>query len=260
MFFGKRKRKAQREAAKQQSTPGFIQGTPAVTGREKAQSWDLQGPEPPRTLPLPKDTLGADGNNRLLHGTARDIEGAILPASVHGQGLTNKETPGPIVGNKFRTPERIEEDRWLRHNKAYATPNEDYAWDKFAHATADRGGGRGRVYEVEPQPDMRPGAFTKEYVADKFPISQQFDIKPGHQGTFPIDWRPYATPKYQGGEGSDEFINHPSPFHEMVAKKQAEMKERGEYTPPEPEHPGQGTLFDIGWDGEAGNYVPLDKE
>ena len=150
----------------------------------------------------------------LFHGTIADIQGAVRPV---GRGK------GSVWGSTgWRFGQRADEH-------AFATEREDQAWD-FASA-AHRGHrqpnealghnrpdvGRARVYRVGPAPDQRMGAYHPEHplfdTRDTarirrgegplgqhwehiskvgFPVLEQLDIKPGHQGTFPIDWRPWS--------------------------------------------------------------------
>jgi hypothetical protein len=195
----------------------------------------------------------------LYHGTPRDIEGDILPNAVHKKGRANEPTQqysGDGRGDSiYRTPERLALDEHFRKNKAYATEHEDYAWT-LAHKAANNSGGRGRVYVVGEQPDIENGAFNAEFVADKFPIKERIDIKPGHQGTLPIDWTPYGSKTYEGQAlaagidfNSDVHWNHPSPERQEVTRNLLARKQESRHEWPQPndwdyeEVPGQTALL-----------------
>ena len=198
----------------------------------------------------------------LFHGTIADIQGAVRPV---GRGK------GSVWGSTgWRFGQRADEH-------AFATEREDQAWD-FASA-AHRGHrqpnealghnrpdvGRARVYRVGPAPDQRMGAYHPEHplfdTRDTarirrgegplgqhwehiskvgFPVLEQLDIKPDHQGTFPIDWRPWST-----SHRAD--VNHPDPdevhFGHSGSRYHREMRQpeldawRAENYPKRPEEP-----------------------
>lgn len=136
-----------------------------------------------------------------FHGTSRDIPKSVRPATEHQKGSVWDDTGAPY-GQSARA-------------HAYATTDEHVAWD-FAKMSADRWGGRERVYKVAaPSDKVKIGAYNadhpkrseweesewgapedlKEYVAPRFKVTDRIDIKPGHQGTFPeIDWNQHKHP------------------------------------------------------------------
>lgn len=212
----------------------------------------------------------------LFHGTSRDIEGSILPRSIHkqprGSGKTSwEDRPTYGAGQEYVEAQKALDD-YYREHKAYATPNEHYAWNRFAHPTADRGGERGRVYEVEApwDEDVDAGAFSGEYVANRFDITKQHDVKPGRQGTLPIDWRPHVLSRSQmdaanlhksatadrwrglnvwtkSGKPTDQFANHPEHYQEDWSRNydrdmegSEELRQRSLDLMPDP---SQGSLF-----------------
>lgn len=149
---------------------------------------------------------GPGYGDSLYHGSARDIPGRVLPASqtrhkrVNFEGLSDKDA-------------------------AYATENEDTAWEYGAHAVLGRPHsgvpGRLRVHEVEPHPDMEVGQFhpdhpdfdihrenLSEWKAPHFDVKRTIDIKPGQQGTFPLNWNQFRKHPTQEPRWGDP-INHP---------------------------------------------------
>jgi len=89
-----------------------------------------------------------------------------------------------------------------------ASSDESKAWEMAGKS----GGGRTRVWEVEPHSETRMGVEhvdhpqfaarsqqfngvidNKEFVAPSYRVKQQLDIKPGQQGTFPqVDWNKHG--------------------------------------------------------------------
>jgi hypothetical protein len=224
-------------------------GRAARRREQRAQQKFLEGPVPNVQRPMLKiidkpfpghdperHTQVLHRDQRLYHGSSRDIQGQILPNKIHKQGRANFDS------DPNDHPDRLRLDTWLRHNKAYGTASEPYAWEVFAHGTADRpGGGRGRVYDIGAVRDQRrglqPGAYSNEVTNDAFKIHHQLDVKPGHQGTLPIDWRPYAAhPHNRQGPGSDARMNHPSPAHQewddLRAKATEIQQRKAEQNPP----------------------------
>lgn len=213
-------------------------------GPQWLADWKRDNPLPPTGEPL-------------FHGTSRSFSGAVLPNNVHNQGKLNTPTAAVSAnGQNVRNQATLDADETLRNRQAFATREEPYAWDVFAHRTANRGGGRGKVLKVSEQPDQAEGAFGREVVADKFPIEGENTIKPGHQGTLDIDWRPYVAdgreirdrrPQYYdammrgsqaldgvtafnpaSGVASDQFANHPSPGMDYVENRARGIQERAD--------------------------------
>lgn len=156
---------------------------------------------------------------RLYHGTDTDL---------------SVVRPGAEVGRR----------NWDQSKKvpgASATASEEYAWH-YAQDAEHHHGGRARVYAVDPHPDMQPGKLAEEWVAPHFAVRSSHDIKPGHQGTFLLNWRQFST--------SDVArVNHPSPAEVENGHPNSRMylsntpSRLRDKPAPEPEHPGQGALF-----------------
>jgi hypothetical protein len=155
----------------------------------------------PALNPKQFDPQFGDG---LYHGTSKVIHGEhVLPA--------------------YRTDHKTVNYGQSNPNLAYATEDEDTAWELPASANNRPGtarmAGRIRVHELQPNKSMEPGRYhpdhenfsgenLAEWVAPKFKVTNTLDIKPGQQGTFPsLNWNQFAK---QGAPTpfSDNF-NHP---------------------------------------------------
>jgi hypothetical protein len=199
----------------------------------------------------------------MFHGTAHEVEpgSSIVPGKQYGKSSFRHGGVGP---------------RGKAHSEsAFATTSEDEAWH-FAERSAYYHGGRGRVHEVEPHPDMQPGLYNpehptfarrnrheaiktwREYAAPSFrPTGKTIDIKPGRQGTFPnLNWNQFSADKMNVFDK-----NHPDPYevlHGSHGSKAAgesawEQHNRENGYPvgnreldgpkPEPQAPGQRRMF-----------------
>lgn len=185
-------------------------------------------------------------NRAFFHGTNAELAPGdlVLPAEVHGSPPANYD---PRAGTE-----------WSSSKWASATTREHVAWDfadRAAHFASrghgrimgsagimapPEGGGRGRVYRVEPvgkseigpenarHPEFR-GYDTGEHVAPAWRVVDRVDIQPpparswflgarehgpgagqarwvpnrrGQQGTLPVDFSTF-------GKG-DSYVNHPT--------------------------------------------------
>lgn len=146
----------------------------------------------------------------LFHGTAATFQPGdqILPATTHG-GQSHWGDTGSDRGQPSR-------------EHAFATSDEDQAWHFARHAAAASSTARlegwvvpnrARVYGVEPNAQMRPGAhkMLKEYIAPSFKVGPDVhDIMPGRQGTLTsgngpaFNWNPFRDQRHA------EDANHPS--------------------------------------------------
>lgn len=138
----------------------------------------------------------------LYHGTFRNIEGGhVLPAVRTTHKRTNFGLGDP--------------------HKAYATENEHTAWDLATSARPHDGTvpGRVRVHEVEPNSEMSLGNYhpdslhyrgenLSEWTAPKFKIKGTRDIKPGHQGTFNLNWNQFR--EHPEASAYSDAFNHPT--------------------------------------------------
>ena len=70
------------------------------------------------------------------------------------------------------------------------------------------------MVEANRSPWGSSTASRKHLIAPEFKVEEQIDVKPGHQGTLPINWNQFA--KYGGSDG---YANHPSPEHEQRKKE-----------------------------------------
>lgn len=174
---------------------------------------------------------------QFFHGTRYDIRHTVLPGG--------------------RAPHRNWFGEDNPHGKAFATTDEDIAWDYAKGAEGNWDKRRTRVYEVAPSAKREPGTWNKqhpghsgldredmkEWMAPSWKVRRRIDIKPGHQGTFPqLNWNQFASHegpnKVQQGD-----VNHPTP-------RQVESGHGlGSWSPPEREehHPevhGQQSMFE----------------
>lgn len=204
----------------------------------------------------------------MFHGTGHEVSpgSAIVPGKEFGQSSFRHGGRGP---------------RGKAHSEsAFATTSEAAAWH-FADTSATRFGGRPRVHEVDPHPDMEPGLYNREHrtfarrsredpsiakYADKWqewaapslrPTGRTIDIKPGHQGSFPhLNWNQFKAPNVYGDANHltpDEVANGGAANSKQYAHADWERhnREHGfsvgnrDLDDPrrEPEHPGQGRLF-----------------
>lgn len=201
----------------------------------------------------------------LYHGTGHEVApgDSIMPGATYGKSSFRHVGPGP---------------RGVAHSKsAFATTKESEAWH-FANTAATKHGGRARVYEVEPHPEMQPGLYNPahptykrrtsshggvswaEWASPSFkPTGRTVDTMPGHQGTFPqLNWKQFAK---ADGSAFRDHVNHPDPKdvqdghpwsqmrkdHDDVDWAEAEAG-HGPYgadykKPPPPELPGQMRLL-----------------
>lgn len=194
--------------------------------------------------------------DRLYHGTVHDIPDAVQPPSATGQQRRNMRRGGMSRSGPLEVP------GYEANEHASVSEREEPAW-AFAHMSAERGGGRARVYEVGTAPDMKKGlehsgnrkvrqetgfsagGQAREWVSPTgFPVQGQIDIAPpesvrkpgknmryhpnpnGRQGTLPLDWTPHAgliQGKYTPQSG---YINHPT-------EREREMQARNVAPAPE---------------------------
>lgn len=146
----------------------------------------------------------------LYHGTFRDIQGGrIVPA--------HKTTHQSINFAGLSSPDH-----------AYATENEDTAWEMAQMAQRNHNNKahtvppRTRVYGLHPNEEMQTGAYhpdnedfdsftenLSEWKAPHFDIERRIDIKPGHQGTFNLNWNQFKGKNRTEVTFSDA-LNHPS--------------------------------------------------
>lgn len=186
--------------------------------------------------PAPRD-------GQFFHGTVRNIRDKVLPADTANV---------PVSDSSMGDPGDLSEG-----DHAFAIRNdENYAWhaaNTFHH------GGRSRVYEVDPAPDMKPGPWNKdhpdflkhheldmpegvEYDHDihakevakavakhqdewasptGFPVRKRIDIMPGRQGTFPnVNWSKYQT------SGFGQEANHPTDMQAQYGQRWSDMLEK----------------------------------
>lgn len=163
------------------------------------------------------------GPQFLYHGTSRDVEGAILPATVHGKGSHWGST-----GTKRGEP--AEEHAW-------AHPSENVAWHAAHQRVIDdtlndrSWNPRARVYAVHPNEQQSPGSdmsMAGEIKAPRFDIAQQVDIMPGRQGTFPgVNWNDFT--RHTGTFSEDEDANHPKNLSVQFGHRYGHMGEHGEH-------------------------------
>lgn len=146
---------------------------------------------------------------QFFHGT---------DANVHGSTLK----PGTAIGRSNFGAQKVPD----QGPKVFSTNHEDVAW-RFAGeaARARKRPGRERVHEVVPSADVKPGAYHSdhmdmsyddlaEHVSNSAKIVRTHDIKPGHQGTFPLNWHQFTSPQHRKLYGLAP-VNHPNP--EQVA-------------------------------------------
>jgi hypothetical protein len=156
----------------------------------------------------------AGRNQQFFHGTAREISDAVRPGAQVGHTVWEN---------------MVQENGQPSNQHAYATTDEDEAWDFASHAgeiersryrlgQQEHPPARARVYTVAPHPDMKPGIHhpahplhdestgeLHEYIAPEFKVTGHHDIAPGQQGTFPsINWHDFSHPDISGDP------NHPS--------------------------------------------------
>jgi len=154
----------------------------------------------------------SDRPKRLYHGTRADIspwEGVRPGRSV---GYSTHGTTGAEYGQ-------------ASHDYAFATPSEEHAW---RYADNADGSGRTRIYEVHANPYMKRGAFhdiNQEWRADFFPIRRSIDIRPGRQGTLPLNWSQFHTPELAARGIAPDDLDHPSPA--AVAYGHSEARRAG---------------------------------
>lgn len=155
---------------------------------------------------------------KLYHGTAADLGGRVLPASVHG-GHSNWGDMGAGLGQPSR-------------EHAFATHDEGTAWE-FADTASRQTGNRAYVATVEPEGPIRKGQFHSglhEYVAPSFKVTGRLDTMPGRQGTFPqVDWNKYRAEGFKDA-------NHPE-FGESYGDRHPAVDVPGRV------HRGQTDLF-----------------
>ncbi len=100
---------------------------------------------------------------------------------------------------------------------AFSTTDESTAW-KFANHAADvNPGGRTSVARVNPHPEQRKGIFHEDHigpggipgetVAPHFDVADRIDVRPGQQGTFPLNWNQFAK---KGKTTIEDGFNHPT--------------------------------------------------
>ena len=160
----------------------------------------------------------------LFHGTTAEIP---MGDKVVPVGRGNSKSVHSSQG--YRWGQRSDEH-------AFASEKEREAWDyaEMAEAGPRKPGsygsneppkGRARVYKVEPAADQVMGRYHPDHPANLkakewdrhepwhehltktgFKVVGQEDIKPGRQGTIPIDWRPSL-----GNPRSHHDVNHPYP-------------------------------------------------
>lgn len=139
----------------------------------------------------------------LFHGTASSIPvGDRIVSAKRGGQVSHWDDAGDHLGQPSR-------------DHAFATSSEQTAWHFARHASSQLpstwGSARARVYEVAPNPRMKPGVHTelKEYIAPSFKTTGVHDIMPGQQGTFPqINWKRHL-PKDSYGQEPNHPITNP---------------------------------------------------
>lgn len=185
-------------------------------------------------------------SRQFFHGTRADIPvgGKILPSA----------KTGVDPSHDISSPNHVYMERGRR--KA-----EESAWEWANHAWVDNGHPypeRPWVGRVKPSKGVSRGMTFTEHTASSAKVKERFDIKPGHQGTFPnINWNQFASVNWMGVE-----LNHPSDeqimgghdtyqrkyrTHSLFETPRPEddlnhVSRRFEYDRDDPD-PGQGRLF-----------------
>lgn len=167
--------------------------------------------------------------------------------------------PGAQIGKRNYPSLRTVGNR-VSNSKVFTTTDENTAWD-FADsgAKSNNPGIRQRVYVARPSEDARPGlnhnehprwnGYTggrenlKEYVSSTAEVADRIDIKPGHQGTFPLNWHQF-TPKNRWhtdvNHPTDEAVHYGHPGSALYNQS---LKDTYGEIQPKPEPPQKEKLF-----------------
>lgn len=209
------------------------------------------------------------GRNALFHGTISDIGvgNNVLPSSQTGNSVWGKGVYGSGGTRGSKVP--LGQDA---RESAHATEDEGVAWrfakqargfreDEHRVGYADKPPGRARVYSVAPNPAMKPGVFhgsrirtadrenLKEWIAPRFRTTEEINIQPGRQGTFPeLNWNQFlhkdAERYFDANHPKWDEIEegHPPALSTPSGKKALDRTWRSD-PPPQGEMPGQRHLF-----------------
>jgi len=136
--------------------------------------------------------------------------------------------------------------------------DEHTAW-RFADYASERTGDRAAVYEVQPSsdvkmglhnsehPEYRPGIGDfQEHISSTAKVLKRHDIMPGHQGTFPLNWKqfaadPEAEVNHPSNENVERYIHGDGPMKARQAASRAARYIKDPIPPVEP--PQKETLF-----------------
>lgn len=163
-------------------------------------------------------------NQQLFHGTTAEL----TPGK-------DRIQPATKIGVRSIWEDTGEEHGQRSQDHAFATDREHEAWH-FARTASSMSASygpddgerhtrapRARVYTVNPNPRMKPGAFHHElgeYTAPSFGINGVHDIMPKQQGTFPQEnWNKYRTSRH------GEDANHPVSDDSLPGEDTAAVKQ-----------------------------------
>jgi hypothetical protein len=204
-----------------------------------------------------------------FHGTTGEVTGPeIVSPKISGLPQRKGKMPNVPASHPQISAALTERAHKERHENTFATRSQAQAW-RWALDQAPLGS-RSKVYEVGiPGNVSTRTAWSQrnnELMAPRFPIFERHDIRPPdpetgevHQGTLPIDWRPYHKDAARIGEmtrGEKYEFNRVTNFPRASEVTQGvqfdldKMRSGGTAAPEPPapsgtppHHPMQGTLF-----------------
>lgn len=148
-----------------------------------------------------------------------DPQGLLEPDPLY-HGTSTFE---PKVGDKILPPKKSGAHSHWGHldndigygqsvtGHAFAATNEDAAWEFAAQRAEDTPNVRPAVYKVRPLGDVEEGAEGPHEVRSKagFAVTDRIDIRPGHQGTLPLNWAQHAKYSSQAYEANHPYDDGP---------------------------------------------------